>query len=310
MNILLIGNGFDLAHGLPTSYNNALNWMLNDVPSSDPDRTIARPLLEYFKSIQTIQNWVDFESALKALVLHLAQNNKLRIVDPKWPAPIQAYLFDCHLSLPNHVNNTPYFGKLEKEVTALIALLDRYLSDIDTRSISVYPKVIYEQAFDHVINFNYTNTYNRMCCQLGMEPLPEAQMDFIHGRLSHPDSQGHMTQQNIVLGFDDTRMTNPAVMPYHKNSLRVRKQTTHRYIQLIQNCDPDSLELTIFGHSCDPTDGDILIGLLNRAAHTTIYYYDDNDLAKKDQNFRLLLGSPTFDDRYMTNQIEFRSIPT
>lgn len=81
MNVLIVGNGFDLAHGLPTKYSDFIGQVndksefyqfLIDKPKSNLkiyNRVKNSKVFRYMKS-QCNQNngWVDFENELKAIV--------------------------------------------------------------------------------------------------------------------------------------------------------------------------------------------------------------------------------------------------
>ena len=74
MNILVIGNGFDLAHGLPTSYKDFLeftdNYMsyaksINDNLLSELKTLVSNNCwLEYFKRTYIGNGWIDFEKEM------------------------------------------------------------------------------------------------------------------------------------------------------------------------------------------------------------------------------------------------------
>lgn len=87
MNILLIGNGFDLAHGLPTRYTDFLKFvrMIKDVDAESKNGNLEKGSqeieellsliadnfwLEYFLEcpVYRKENWIDFESEIGRII--------------------------------------------------------------------------------------------------------------------------------------------------------------------------------------------------------------------------------------------------
>ena len=64
VNILIVGNGFDLAHGLPTAYADFLKAKASD------EKLRENKWMKYFLSIKNDVNgigetWIDFESEIE-----------------------------------------------------------------------------------------------------------------------------------------------------------------------------------------------------------------------------------------------------
>ncbi len=94
MNILVIGNGFDLAHGLPTSYKDFLeftdNYMsyaksINDNLLSELKTLVSNNCwLEYFKRTYIGNGWIDFEKEMSNVIMMIDQKKDkfVRIGEP------------------------------------------------------------------------------------------------------------------------------------------------------------------------------------------------------------------------------------
>lgn len=157
MDIMLIGNGFDLAHGLPTTYTNFLHF-LKKIHSHDTSSLQLLPELEclltntstkedierikelcqgniwfnYFDSVSNMnQNWCDFESEIEFIV------NKLELLEKELQvsrtmhlthndivAPINTFLYTTFKTyiFKNTPNCTPNNLKLKIDYTYDIIL--------------------------------------------------------------------------------------------------------------------------------------------------------------------------------------------
>ena len=80
--LFIIGNGFDIAHGIPTAYNSFRNWVLEQYPDSLPFREttmsfeeyaqlpideVAAEMLVYAMDHASGKYWNDFEGALSRI---------------------------------------------------------------------------------------------------------------------------------------------------------------------------------------------------------------------------------------------------
>lgn len=98
----------------------------------------------------------------------------------------------------------------------------------------------------------------------------------------------------MVLGYDDSYMNEEVVSeltPFEKYYQRIVKGTDNSYIQWIKDMNYEKNNVYVFGHSLSPSDGDVLRQFFEaNETHTTIYYIDEEDKAKKISNLALILG--------------------
>ena len=76
--MLVVGNGFDLAHGLPTRYKDMITELQKQftLPKSaskwlsaeDIDRFYFNPFIKYFTQSKSGSNWTDFETDIREIV--------------------------------------------------------------------------------------------------------------------------------------------------------------------------------------------------------------------------------------------------
>lgn len=179
------------------------------------------------------------------------------------------------------------FEDLERLTRALEIYLSAFVEKIQT---GIRISVIDCLTPDYVINFNYTNTYERI--------YGKGKVYHIHGKA---DINHSIEDNNMVLGIDEywigedqDEKTNFTI--FKKFAQRIQKHTgndSYRYMEEIQkqfkakkdtwsgNVDmtkthSDGIsEVYIFGHSLDITDKDILSSFIGDDATSVIVYCMD-----------------------------------
>lgn len=166
--LAIIGNGFDLAHGLKTSFFDFAHYMLNG------NLNQKKLLMDFFdivhqyskeEKIAIIDEWYDFENVAKKMVSNFSQaltesSNSMDKID---------------------ADRNQYYNIFDDITKALIEYLKKCENECSMKLKNVEP---YLSEKTLAINFNYTNTVNRYNCK----------QVFIHGSLY---------ENEIVLGYDD-----------------------------------------------------------------------------------------------------------
>lgn len=384
MKILLIGNGFDLAHNLPTSYkdflefcdkarriytfsetapiieyqrNNLDDWKMDSsvkemLLSAFKERTCSKVLqedgthttevtttnnllnelythlcnntwLNYFLSCPSYigENWIDFETEISRVIQTLGaarfqiecggsatnvEPNESRILASVWKASKTNFQ-----NAFRDVSSIDKFANfLDSELTRLIRALEIYIAEI-VNNIGIPQKSSDIERInpDHVLSFNYSDTYERI---YGVGK--NITYDYIHGKA---DIEKNINTCNLVLGIDeylddDRKDEELEFLTFKKYYQRIYKSTGnayldwadkiklddteyHRKISLAYTGEPDPLysfpgqkryywdvssikqpehKLYIFGHSLDVTDKDVLkLFICNDNVHTKIFYH-------------------------------------
>lgn len=108
MDILILGNGFDLAHGLKTKYSDFLEYCVKQfgriVVYKPTDKFYNNLWIRHFISVQQKmgEKWIDLEEEIYKVVLHISK------------LPIMTTL-DCHKEFDMHYNDNVFnFYNIEK----------------------------------------------------------------------------------------------------------------------------------------------------------------------------------------------------
>lgn len=385
MNILIIGNGFDLAHGLPTKYDHFLdfcertrriftfredaslndykcdnidNWKMNDGIKNILSEAFAKRVcqktfnddgtyklevttmnkflneiysyigentwLEYFLKCRSSigENWIDFETEISKVIQVLDEAIKVKKSGKELNEILKEkhkILLDVHKAskgsmkkvFRNDTTLNDFAAFLDIELGRLIRALEIYIVEFVGKIPIIEKNADIEKLnLDHVLSFNYSDTYERV-----YNEEEEVECDYIHGKA---EISKNVNTSNLVLGIDeylddDKKDKELELLSFKKFYQRIYKSTGNRYLEWVDEIkdgyaeylNPHSLSgkieypehmLYIFGHSLDVTDQDVLkMFICNDNVQTKIFYYRKNqedkvELGKLIRNLILIMG--------------------
>lgn len=349
-NVLVIGNGFDIAHGLYTKYIdfynfcNAIKRVIDDKREIAIREDIKEKLLksEFMKSTANIINnkKIVNDEILEKMIKICKDNYWLNCIkernlsnDPHW-CDIEGVIADeiskfsyvtkkysstkvrsqalmnesreiisIYKKIINYTQEKQSFKtsvyllkeKLLSDLNDLTWMLEIYLSKFLNRKSKTY-KFFETLNIDYIINFNYTDTYNK----LYKKNIPT---HFIHGKIRNNDKD----TINMVFGIGDSineEDDNYEFIEFQKYYQRIIYKTGNDYAKWLDN--DEIMNIFIFGHSVNEVDGDIIERLITRK-HTNIYiyYYDQQALNSIVANLTRILGKDMIIDYTNKNKIVF-----
>lgn len=307
INTLVIGNGFDIYHGLNTKYYDFVQYTMQ--VNSGEKKTDSRILdlcksnmfIIYFqKAAKENQGWIDCE-----LEIEMISNIFNKIVNVDVVVDDGGYLHKNVLKghemnvlqfateyIRNDAGmfklNSPYlhsFRKINKDL--LLRNLNRDLKDfievfyyylqqeIIKKPVEILSRQIKDIEFSYVINFNYTNTYR-------LYNIEDKDVCFIHGSvISGADS--------MVLGTRDVEKENLDFIYFRKYFQRIQKKADQLVrLKIVTSAglydmyrEEGDANVYFFGHSLSNTDGDIIREIEEYSKRLIIYYYDQRDYEQK-----------------------------
>ena len=309
--IIIIGNGFDLAHGLRTSYRNFIDWLwdkkveeINEVKKKiesnsrivDKDNMFIVDVGERneFNSADELKRWITYKNGL----LDTLEKKRSKLKDPKW-SDIEDVYYDCllkcndHFGIEKEEKNYEELSiiKLNREFRVLRAKLLEYLQFIYYDSadkdrpefikLTHRMKKIFE-AQDHngneiektvFISFNYTPTLESNGYSDSSETKKgNAEIIYIHGNLQDKDS--------IIFGYGDELDSNSlniqenkdnTFLEFNKAVLYARSGEYQRIVPYIYG--NNDYEVYILGHSCANSDRALLTEIFDNEHCKLIKYY-------------------------------------
>lgn len=329
MNILVIGNGFDLYHGLKTSYIDFVRYSKELTKTTKGtkgrDWAISNSFVNCFiKVVSENQNWIDCEREIEIIITMIlkilydrnvfAANSNL--IDES-ESSLYSYEFErlklmdkfCEKSNTDWIRFQSMYFKayegidknvilktLKCDLNNLIKLFKCYLEEnVINQPATHLSNQIKEINPDYVINFNYTNTYE-------LYDINRQDVCYIHGSVQ---------DNNMVLGIRDIDETNMDSIYFKKFFQRIQKHTDviqwDRFGK-IQSLTETTREATtyFFGHSLSKTDGDLIRSIYVNSQKIIIFYLKrHNDYEQKVINLIDTLGKEVVIQGMYSGQIEF-----
>ena len=293
--LVIIGNGFDLAHGFKTSYNDFILWLLNQRLTQQmkyepyyeelfvitPDRryvieTVSsvsdflsrykqetRYKSSFFESIinsSKEQNWVDIESEFYRLLITIYNDGQ---------GQKELYRHEIYRSQIEKLNADFEFikNKLEEYLSTLSfdirkeKDINEDINDLFQRDFAVaYLKENQNQKRICYLNFNYTNTIESYIHQ-----DTNHEINYIHGKLN-------IKENPLIFGYGDEvdsyyeKIENLNINEFLNNFKSFGYFKTKNYQNLLRFIDSEPYEIEILGHSC---------GLSDRVLLSTLFQHDN-----------------------------------
>lgn len=327
-NLLIVGNGFDLEHGLKTQYTDFFDVIdkkaaskneiiLNDNKYIIKNNNLLSYLIKEYKQNKLQgNNWIDIETELKkiiSLIEEIKTNNFIdnmnyytgeneytiiHKIQSKSSYYFKNYLFPFTIGTTG-INFYRYVKEkydtsiknLEKNLNELTNMLKDYLLEQDISDI--------DYKITHVLSFNYTDTFRKLYSKLDNDKI-----DFIHGSLN---------KNNLVLGINETLTEDTEnkivdTVYFKKYFQRIYKKTDYKYIDWLDHVNFDTVY--IHGHSLDESDKEILEKIINSVlkkdtSTVKIFYYDEKHYRQEVTNLIKVLGKDVFQKYYFQNRIIF-----
>lgn len=219
MNILVIGNGFDLAHQLPTSYNDFLSFCkdIKDKHKTSTKKDVqelytyieTNAWLEYFLNCPNYlgENWIYFETEIANVIRSLDNARTMAVMEEDVldicrndAKVITSIIKAAGTTVQTVLRDTEaidrfsdfLYEELERLIRALEIYIAKYVNEIVIKRQS---SDIAALEPDHVLSFNYSNTYERLYAS-----NREIEYDYLHGKA---DINNTVETNNMVLGIDE-----------------------------------------------------------------------------------------------------------
>lgn len=278
MNILVVGNGFDIAHGLPTEYGDFLRFVqafqrfkvstekentnyyqyflslienrddiYNEIDTLVKDNIWLDHFIKIYNSRQfdDKKGWIDFESEISTVIQGF-DSERLRFKN-KVSTPKSIKNVNQLTNAIYELNFTPDNYKKQKDqfyndLNKLTRCLEIYLSDYISIEKCKMLKDVALLRIDKVLSFNYTDTYRILYHNFGSS---KADYDFIHGKAEI----GHNIENcNLVLGIDeyltgDSMNKDNEFIQFKKFYQRIYKGTGSHYIDWINDISENAKKI-------------------------------------------------------------------
>lgn len=334
-NILVIGNGFDLYHGLKTKYTDFVDYarnITNDIGTKKIRKIFNYNLfINWFKNVANEnQGWIDCEIEIEKILMlfkkiiydkdvfsmhgvrHYIYEDKTSLLYFEYDMLgifkefvtynkiLNGYEFNnIYFTKYQGISKSKVLNKLRSELEDLIMVFRFYLqNEVLNKKYDKMSQQILDIKPEYVINFNYTNTYKKYGIQ-------DQDVCFIHGSVD---------KDNMILGIKDTDESDIDFIYFKKFFQRIQKNCDVVDLKKIRNGDMYNqhfVHVHFFGHSLSDTDGDIIRSICGHVSKILIYYMDnadDKDYEQKVINIINVLGKENAIQSIHSGKIQFIKI--
>ena len=237
--LYIIGNGFDLYHGLPTSYGHFSDYV------KEHDNELAELVEKYYFHKINSDFWSDFEENLSGLDDDLLREYGLN------------YLEDYGCDHWRDAFHHDYQYELDRIIDRITQGIRKsfcnWLSQISFDGLEQKAILIERDAY--YLTFNYTRTLEKVY------DIPIHNILHIHGTFNSHDNveiiYGHGGRPYIIeKGIDDPRVAEgeEIIKDYFDKTKKPVKQIIHRYQKFFYRMIVDVKNVTIVGHSMNEID--------------------------------------------------------
>ena len=320
--MLIIGNGFDIAHNLPTKYTDFLDFISGerytqskaymckfvgqdavdteylDVIRENTLRLIGdgNGLIDIFdtglkRERLKGEDWVDFEQEIARVVLSIEKEvingsgEKGGLVEEYAKSDYPTDIAEIILRL--HIDFNRLLCAFEYYIEAIVNRIEVDCCCCELKGINP----------DIIISLNYSNTYERHYRKYSDIDYIHGKADFSYRKCKEKLLNGFTKKKeeyeffrdhnHIVLGMDEetddfVMEEHPECIEFRKYFQRISKRTGSKYKK---HLDADSLRVYVFGHSLDTTDEEIIRDVIgHKNAITTVFYHNENAHIKEITN--------------------------
>ncbi|WP_181971431.1 MULTISPECIES: AbiH family protein [Megamonas] len=339
-NLLIVGNGFDLEHGLKTQYTDFFDVIdkkaasKNEIILNDNkyiiknNKLLSYLIKEYKQNKLQGNNWIDIETELKKIINLIEEIKTNNFIDNmnyykgeneyttiyKIYSKSSYYFKNYLFPFAEAANYCKYIKKeydtsiknLESNLNELTNMLRDYLLEQDISNLTKTKDISdIDYKITHVLSFNYTDTFRKLYSKLDNDKI-----DFIHGSLN---------KNNLVLGINETLTEDTEnkivdTVYFKKYFQRIYKKTDYQYVSWLDSTDSENYAdfdtVYIHGHSLDESDKEILEKIINSVlkkdtSAVKIFYYDEKHYRQEVTNLIKVLGKDVFQKYYFQNRIIF-----
>lgn len=313
MRILILGNGFDIDHGLPTRYTDFLEFIrhffarrgyaINLSEDKKPDVAIYVDAffesgevshfeeyisnnfwIHHFLNTTLDEDWIDFESEIYKNIKwidEIWENEDDAEENKKFSEWSNGNLTD----LRNYIARDECLNSIQ--INSFSTLRNKLLTDLTDliAAFEIYLRTIVEKI--EISGFNpaiiearpdkvLSFNYTNTYERMYMDLEPNVECYHIHGQIE---------KQNMILGIDEyldesQRGKDLLFIDFQKHFQRIHKRTGNRYLQWLDEIKGNGAEneAFFFGHSFGKTDKDTIGSILvHPQINSTIYYHSEEE---------------------------------
>ena len=308
-NLLVIGNGFDIAHGLKTSFKdfakNAQEQMNTGRYFSEEYHSLIEKsgLTQYFTERLELECWVDVEKEIKKILecvdSFIDNYEDHTSSDSYYLGDLDIYTKTVLVSMgiaeeistltriSEEYYDLTYGIKEDKIIECMEIQLNGFIDCFEYYLKNIMPSISEQHNFiqkiidldpQYVLSFNYTDTYK----EYGVD---KSRVTHIHGEVG---------ENNIVLGIDNDDTISQRFIAFKKLFQVIQKENQRiDFGKIRKQLDFEgqwTFYAYFFGHSFDITDAELIHSIRKGTEKMKIFYYCEEDRNQKLKNIFEVFG--------------------
>ncbi len=307
--IIILGNGFDLAHGLNTSYKDFIRHIIDLSVNYDED--VRKDLINVGTLFSEYKNYDFISNNFIEIIKFQNRYGKIEFGNSFFRTLLMKYFQTDWLDIEQHyfhvlsITKDRDINRLQSEFEIVKKYLELYLTKISTENnvqyIPEFNDIFLENDPNSIIflNFNYTSTIEIYVDHLNQ--IKEIQIINIHGELNSDNNP-------IVFGYgdDSSPKYNELIRKnkniYLRNLKRQQYNLADKYETLNRGLNQlldrrEETEICSIGHSLGLTDKTLLSEILEHPAVSRIklfYYQDVEGFRNLNDNIRRIVNGQAF----------------
>ncbi|MDR1797179.1 MAG: hypothetical protein LBR44_06985 [Clostridiales Family XIII bacterium] len=328
MNIIVLGNGFDLAHGLPTRYTDFLKYCrdyggksksisYDSIIESEFSKSIRDNVwLDYFISITLDldgeKTWIDFETEILGVVQAMCPIGGITHDKLKYS---KHTLFADFYTFAEGYRVSPMYDALRKFTRAFeiycFSIIEKkrgIKKRYQLNKLLLCPRGTEDAVQEtYIVSFNYTHTFNRFYDLEEKGSRVNYSYVYPHGQadeeVAFEPASPDLVTSGLVLGTESFNREEgeynipPEFNVFQKHNQQHRYSTLADFQYLLQQLrrtaeTSEPVNIFVIGHSLDKSDHAKLKHIFseNRSAKITIFYHDQDSFQKYIDNITAILG--------------------
>lgn len=292
-NLFILGNGFDLSHGMDTFYSHFLNYIFQEhingnqafnklikVPENEEIFDLGS-FLEYFGKITNVQSRTGYQ--INPLEIFIKNNLGCsfigELISSRYTEGNWSDIEELYFRIINFADKR-YLDLTNKDFDNFKEALQKYLrlQEENSRQMNSYMKLfskLLQAGKTMVVNFNYTNTFEKLYIDT-MASYNKDNIVHIHGELfreNNPIVFGYAADDNEVAQLLDKGSNDFLInIKRHQYKKSNQEKRVKEYLDKTED-----INIFIIGHSCGVSDKLILNQILNHPNIITIniLYYEN-----------------------------------
>lgn len=342
--LVIIGNGFDLAHGMKTKYSDFILWRLNKIIKPNREQRVFDDNLDLawlhyqyyntsqynkiddiFSYLNNLRGSVNFNKFFKKLI----DNYK----EARWVDIEIAFFNEMYSLLETPIKSNTYILDqyyierikiLNHSLDLIKKDLEEYLSEVEKYEINCVPDIINhlndileltgrDNTGESVcfLNFNYTSTLKKYFNEDKLEIENKLYtINHIHGKINSKDNP-------IIFGYgDEMNRFYSIIENYNENELTRNLKSFHyllssNYQDLFDFIENGEFSVSILGHSCGLSDRVLFNSIFQHRnmKEIQIYYHKKGNDKYENDFFEKTQNISRYFDNQSKHLMRYKIVP-